>query len=167
MISTIQLGTSAAYVHTVCACSKFLIDFLQVYGKVDLEQPAPACEQTLLVVNHNLGDKVGHNITVPLHSKYPQVTAHSNGSGIDWENISGGFTHIEIPSPIITLHGRRGQHAMVSCKSNQLEWIIPAGSVAHYNFVMYGTALVVIISATIVAWGILTINLRTPLEKME
>lgn len=143
-----------------------LTDSLQVYGKVDLEQPAPACEQTLVVVSHSLANGVVYNITIPLHSKYPHVTPNSNMSLLNWEGISGGFLRVDVPLPLIKLYGRTGQYAMVSHKLNQLEWAIPAGSAVHYSIVMYGTALIVAISAIIVAWGLLTIDLR-PLQQKE
>lgn len=129
---------------------------IQIYGTVDLEQPATECGSTLVVVSLPVADVMHHLFTIPVHSKYPGAQASNRtdrGGGLSL--FLGKYTELEVPAGVIMLKSSNGRVVVVDWESNHLSWVLPAGSMDHYLLVTIGTGITVLLSSLFLAWNLI------------
>lgn len=125
------------------------IDF-NVEGAVDLEQPAPACEKSVLVVNIVVANRTVA-IDVPIHARYPKP-GRQRQAAVWWNIFSGDLVPIKLPPPTLVLldgcHGKEevnsGSGKRVVCfKDEGDSFQVPFGDLGHRAVVAWGTIVAV------------------------
>lgn len=123
---------------------------LSVQGVVDLEQPAPVCENSLLVVKIAVMNATV-DIDVPIHARYAKPRRQQQ-SAAWWNILSGDLVAVRVPPPILVLldHclGQQGTSSesgeRVICGDSSGDSLhVPSGNVEHRTIVAWGTLIVV------------------------
>lgn len=157
-----SLNHFSALAHCCCRVlssrsDEFVVSF-QIYGTVDLEQPAPQCGSTLLVVHMPITDVEDHLLEIPVHSKYPGAKLFTKDLSLSI--FLGGYTTVEVPRGVIVLKTHNDTVVVLNLELGNQSWVLPAGSMGNYLFVSVGTGVTVLFSGLFLAWKLLTTDLN-------
>eukprot|EP00898_Chlorokybus_atmophyticus_P008149 jgi/Chlat1/8335/Chrsp8S08106 len=131
---------------------------IKVFGNVDMEQPAPFCEQSIMVTHLDMGEykggaHVAFNLSIPLHARYAAPLANSTHK----------HSIVHIPLPHVLLSCRKGKDAQTtwvvasagvaaSAHDRTVQWPVPMGSPSHAFAVSVITYAACICGTAVIVW---------------
>lgn len=143
----------------------------RLFGPLDLELPAPACEPTALVLSFKMtqaADGAAHaSLSIPLHAKYPDPQ-HFNGKATGFvERWSAGIVHVSLPGALIVSEeastpqgGRPYQLFKPGQQAQNVEseavWDVPCGDLDHGAVVAWGTSLTALFCCLLIVYSAVT-----------